>query len=703
MKGQMNVGKKLNNKGLSLVELLLSIMILAIVSSSVFAFMIFGGRTFKRSNEETDMQAEAQVMKNYMNDLITDAAKGVEFVKKADGGETYEADCCLTIYGEKVVSFLAWREDTNKVYYLEKKNFTINADGSYSINFGANDKNAANWPVLAEYVSGFDCNLTDLQAEHRIFTAALAFSMGKSTYNTTHTITLRNDIFYTGMGNTPGQGGVSTNSYITGITLQPAFTDKSKGSTVVYSANVSAVGSIDDSVTFLVEGNNSANTRMEGNVLHIGSDETASMLTVICKANIDENISATGIVNVTNVSSIAINPINKPNYKDAFYYPGTIIDFAANVEGNFISSDGSAVTWEIIDSENKATILASDDKTCRIQLGPKLNHEIVLKATSKADARVSREYIVRSADIDIGDLYINAVGGAFKVKRDGSLQLQLLVSGQAAGNDKLVAWSILDNPLGSKVTIDNTGKITAAADVPYANQYELMVQAQVTDLTAGGNTETVTCKVMIEPVQIAFDPSYALVVSREKESNSNNVSTNPTRVAIEVKGLNMENKELSIQQKPYVRGLEHWIADVQGDKVVLALNMSLEKPQTGKATLKISLKQDSSVYAQIQAYFLSYNQIYGGKYVYIPVPGDVLNFITDQNNKGVPDTTGEVTINGYKYGYTNVTVNGVVYHYYVDKENADPNVTWYVTIGNEVKKYIYNNITKMYEEYNSTP
>ena len=67
MKCQFETRKKLNNKGLSMVELLLSIMMLTIVSSSLFAFMIMSGRMFNRSNAEVDMQSEAQVMKNYMN------------------------------------------------------------------------------------------------------------------------------------------------------------------------------------------------------------------------------------------------------------------------------------------------------------------------------------------------------------------------------------------------------------------------------------------------------------------------------------------------------------------------------------------------------------------------------------------------------------------------------------------------------------
>lgn len=678
-----------------MVELLLSVLILTIVSTSLFAFMIMSGRMFNRSNAEVDMQSEAQVMKNYMNDLITDAAKGIEYGTKEEvAADTYGAECCLVVYGEKVISYMAWVEESQQVHYLEKKNFSINADGSYSVNFSNEEMNASNWPILAVGVSYFDCHLTQLKEEHRIFSAELEFENGKSSYATTHTITLRNDIFFVGMesGNVAGAG---SNSHISGITLTPGFTDIAKGSSVKFTHAVSAVGDIDTSVTYSVEGNNSAGTRMENEVLHVANDETAAMLTVICKANIDSSISSTAIVNVTNVSSIAIVPTQEPNYKGVYYYPRTSIDFTAMVEGNFISANGSAVTWEIIDNENEAKIKESTETTCKVELGPTMSHEITLKATSKADPKVSREFVIRTADAEIGELYINAVGSAYKVKRDGSLQLELLVSGQPAGSGVSVVWSIVNNPLGSKVSIDNNGVLTASGTVPFSNNYEITVQAEVTGHTQSNTTDTVTCKVTIDPVQITFDSQYAIVVSRD--SDDMNHSTNPTRVRIEVKGLNMEKNSLRVQQNPFVRGLEQEVT-ASGENAVLSLNMTQEKPQTGSANLRVSLKDDSSVYNNLQVYFLRYNQFYGGKYVYIPVPGDVLNFIADKDNNGIPDTTSEVTIEGVKYGYAYVTVNEVVYHYYVDKNNVIPDVEWFVRIGNGMDKYIYNRKTEMYDK-----
>ena len=245
------------------------------------------------------------------------------------------------------------------------------------------------------------------------------------------------------------------------------------------------------------------------------------------------------------------------------------------------------------------------------------------------------------------------------------------------------------------MSIDNNGVLTASGTVPFSNNYEITVQAAVTGHKQSNTTDTVTCKVTIDPVQITFDSQYAIVVSRD--SDDTNHSTNPTRVRIEVKGLNMEKNSLRVQQNPFVRGLEQEVT-ASGENAVLSLNMTQEKPQTGSANLRVSLKDDSSVYNNLQVYFLRYNQFYGGKYVYIPVPGDVLNFIADKDNNGIPDTTSEATIEDEKYGYAYVTVNEVVYQYYVDTNNVIPDVEWFVRIGNGMDKYIYNRKTEMYDK-----
>ena len=203
--------------------------------------------------------------------------------------------------------------------------------------------------------------------------------------------------------------------------------------------------------------------------------------------------------------------------------------------------------------------------------------------------------------------------------------------------------------------------------------------------------KTVTCLVEIDPVQIAFEPSYVVMAAR--------AGGNPYRVNVTVKGLDVQDGELVVQQKPYVRKLEHWVVSQNKSNAVLGLNMSfaqdivLNGNYNDYTELKVSLKGYSGVSGLLPIWIYKYNM---GIDKYAPVPGDGSNLIKDGDNDKIPDTIESVTIDNVTYGYTKVNVNGTVYHYYVNS-NANATPKWYVTIGNDVSKYVYNTSSKTYE------
>lgn len=699
MKKQLNQKIKLNNEGFTLVELLLSIMILAIVSTAIFSFMIVGSRMFTKTNLEVDMQYEAQIMKNYMNDLITDTTKQLQFYQKSDNhGNTFGADNCLVIYTEDCVAYLAWIKESNQVHYLEKNkdSFVIDEQGKYLVDFNDNEKQASNWPVMAKYVSGFQCNLEDLKKEHRIFSSVLSFKLQEKEYSTTHTITLRNEVFYEG-STEEFRGGVlgDYEAQVTRITLAPGMVDKTidrvNGTTVEFTHTVTAVGDIDKSVIYTVEGNFSQNTQMRDNVLYIAPDETSRVLTVICKSKMDEGVSTTAIVNIANVSVVNIIASQEPNYKEKYYYPNTEIDFRAVVEGEFFTKDGSYVTWEIIRGPVSAKIIESTSTTCKVNTGNEMNETIVLKATSVVDSDISAEYVIHTADIEIGEIYIAAVGGQYNLKRGDSLQLQVLVNGQNTQDGMIVNWNLEESSLTQdKLSIDANGKITASTKIPYDKEYEVKVGVSVTD-TVSGKVKTSGCMLNIEKVDITFEPASAIVVAKDGSKNTN-------RIKIYVNGLKIEDNAISIQQRPYVRGLRHWIVtESDGNEYsVLGLYMQSDKFIQDNTVLRVSLKGQNSVYKDLPVAFFNYNLIHQGNYIYAPVPGDATNLIGTVDENGTPYTEKEVKINNVVYGYTNVMVNNVTYHYYVDKTDVDTNIDWYMRIENDSNKYRYDYTKKQY-------
>ena len=680
--------KKLNNEGLTLVELLICIMILAIVSTAVFSFMIVGSKIFNRSNLEVEMQNEAQVMKNYLNDLITDTTLWIDFATGEEAGE-YGTDRCLVIYGEEVVACLGWIQNAGEIRYLEKGKDAISMDesGVYHINLEGNETSAANWPLMAQYVTEFNCSMDNLKKEHRIFSAAMGFELKHLSYDTTHTITLRNDIFYEGRTDEEYKGALGGfQAQITKITLAPGSVDKAvdrvHGTEVKFTPTVIAVGDIDTSVIYELEGNTSQGTRMEGDVLKIAKDENSPVITVICKARANEDISAIAMVNLASVSAVTIQPQRTPDYNNMYYFPNSSLELAATVEGNFATPEGGHVTWEIINDlkSSNSAILEDKETTCIISTGNKISNVIKVRATSKVDTTVFGEYEIYTADQDVGELYIAAENGNYSVLRGGSLQLNLIQKGEKIVDG--VNWNITQNSLGDKVRIDSNGKVSAGLDIAFERAYSFTVEASI--VGEDNTVKTVTCLVIIPKVEIILQPNHVIIAAAK--------GVNTYRAQANVTGIDMSNGKLDLQQSPKVNNLEVWPISNNKENVVIGLSVDWKEnnPKYAKSTtVKVFMKEYPEVSSFLRVYIyganISNNQ-------YAPVPGDALNMIQNAGTADnlIPKTSKEAVENGKTYGYEQVSVNGVMYHYYVSREtNANPK--WFVRVGTDMtKNYVYN-------------
>ena len=74
-----------DNQGFTLIELLVSIAIAAIVAVAIAAFMIVGSRTYASTSSEVNLQYEAQLAFNQLQDLIIDTSRGVNYSYIAAG------------------------------------------------------------------------------------------------------------------------------------------------------------------------------------------------------------------------------------------------------------------------------------------------------------------------------------------------------------------------------------------------------------------------------------------------------------------------------------------------------------------------------------------------------------------------------------------------------------------------------------------
>lgn len=202
----------MNRKGFTLVEVIVSLAIMAIVSGSVAAFIIAGNNSYIRGNRELTLQEEAQLTANQIIDLIIDVEKGITYngglygdAVDIDGNVTAGAVPVseLRLYNEDNVYMLRWQggtgySDTNQVYLYEAENTWVDADNNpvTKDTEGAKlviaDPAGSQGALLAQYVTAFSVDLSEIGNRKVILN--MTFGYEDRDYEISETIRLRNSV-----------------------------------------------------------------------------------------------------------------------------------------------------------------------------------------------------------------------------------------------------------------------------------------------------------------------------------------------------------------------------------------------------------------------------------------------------------------------------------------------------------------------------
>lgn len=128
--------KTLNNKGYSLVELLMTILIMGIVMLGVAMIMRTTSVSYRNGNSEVAVQSEAQIVANQIEELMVDSTDGISGVYHDGSGKRV---CSVTtgIYKH----WLVFDASVSKLYYSK----TGSSEGSYG-----------SLSLMADYVTDFD-------------------------------------------------------------------------------------------------------------------------------------------------------------------------------------------------------------------------------------------------------------------------------------------------------------------------------------------------------------------------------------------------------------------------------------------------------------------------------------------------------------------------------------------------------------------
>ena len=198
-----------DNAGFTLVELLVAVALVGLVGSAVFGFMTVGARTFNSTSSDVNLQSEAQLAFNQMQDIIIDTAVGIDYsyapsgctdlsndsnyvkVIKEDTNTAAAAGKRLTMYNMDKIYELTWERDSSdpvqsKLYYSE---YTPNNSGS-TLTKGAVNPDADH-ELMAEYISDFKVDLSRID-DKRIVRLETTYTKNNKEYTSSHNITLRN-------------------------------------------------------------------------------------------------------------------------------------------------------------------------------------------------------------------------------------------------------------------------------------------------------------------------------------------------------------------------------------------------------------------------------------------------------------------------------------------------------------------------------
>jgi prepilin-type N-terminal cleavage/methylation domain-containing protein len=170
----------MNNKGMSLLELVIAMAISAIVIMMIVSFISAAFRVFRKTNDEVNLQMEAQTTINQLTNILMEAKKVEKSNKISTTMNWYLIDNIdLAGYNDYAIIF-DHNDNVHKLYLVE-----LNPGDTYDAVAYTDQQN-----LLTEYVDEF--TITPVDGKDNIQSIYLKLTLGNEDYELTKQVKLRN-------------------------------------------------------------------------------------------------------------------------------------------------------------------------------------------------------------------------------------------------------------------------------------------------------------------------------------------------------------------------------------------------------------------------------------------------------------------------------------------------------------------------------
>ncbi len=142
-----------NNKGFSLIELIVAFAIFAIAGVAVCSFVVFGSQNYTTGNKEVKLQYEQQITVNQIRDIILETSKAISYDDTSKTLLVFSKDSTNDAK-PYLVSKVAYDAEKSELY-LNTENFE-KFDGATSVAFSDSDA------LLADSIADFSVDLAKI-------------------------------------------------------------------------------------------------------------------------------------------------------------------------------------------------------------------------------------------------------------------------------------------------------------------------------------------------------------------------------------------------------------------------------------------------------------------------------------------------------------------------------------------------------------